>query len=78
MITKWYEVTCDYCGRAINHYVGKKPSRELMESNGTITTPTKQFCCEACMDDYNHDMWQKRYLNINPNGSIHREKGGEK
>lgn len=77
MITKWYEVTCDYCGRGINHYVAKKPSRELMESDGAITTPTKQFCCEACMADYNHDMWQKRYLNINPSGNVHREKGGK-
>lgn len=72
MITKWYEVTCDYCGRGINHY-SKKPSNELLESDGAVTTGTKQFCCEACKADYNHDMWQKRYLNINPSGHIHRE-----
>lgn len=76
MMTRIYEVTCDYCGRTINHYIGKKPSRELLRSDGAVTTSTKQFCCEGCMADYNHDMWQKRYLNINPSGNIHREKGG--
>lgn len=77
MMTRIYEVTCDYCGRTINHYIGKKPSRELLRSDGAVTTSTKQFCCEGCMADYNHDMWQKRYLNINPSGNIHREKGGK-
>lgn len=26
MIEKWYEVTCDYCGAAMNHYVKCKPT----------------------------------------------------
>ena len=73
MITKWYEVTCDYCGGGINHYIGKKPSRELMESDGAITTSTKQFCCDACYADYKHDLDEKRYLNINPSGRIHHD-----
>lgn len=76
MITKWYEVTCDYCGRVINHY-SKKPSNELLDSDGAVTIGTKQFCCEACKGDYKHELDEKRYLNINPRGNIHREKGGK-
>lgn len=43
MILKWYEVTCDYCGAAINHYAGK-PTRGMLEADGAICTATKQFC----------------------------------
>lgn len=71
MIRKLYEVTCDYCGRTINHYIGKKPSKELLERDGAVITATKQFCCDACYADYKHDLDEKRYLNINPSGHIH-------
>ena len=71
MIRKLYKVTCDYCGRIINYYKDKKPSKELLEHDGAVITATKQFCCDACYADYKHDLDERRYLNINPSGRIH-------
>jgi len=77
MITRWYEVSCDYCGSVINHYKRRKPSREELSVNGAFTTATKQFCNVNCYSNYMHDLNEKRYLNINPSGRIHIEKGDE-
>lgn len=43
MIMKWYEVTCDYCGRGINHYIARKPTKKQLEADGAICTATKIF-----------------------------------
>lgn len=48
MMTKLYEVTCDYCGNVINHYIGRKPQREELEGDGAVCTPYMQFCGEEC------------------------------
>lgn len=70
MIQKYYEVSCDYCGRSIYHFL-HKPSRKELEDMGCVTTPTKQFCSDICYAEYNHDLCQQRYLNIHPDGKIH-------
>lgn len=48
MIEKWYEVTCDYCGTGINHYIGNKPTKEEMKDDRIVCTSTKQFCSNEC------------------------------
>ena len=73
MIQKWYEVTCDYCGEVINHYIGKKPSNEEIQADGGVTTATKQFCCEECFGDWNHYRQERQYGNLRQNGRIHNE-----
>lgn len=74
MIQKYYEVTCDYCGRALNHYISKRPSNELLRDDGFVTTATKHFCDIECWGNWNHDRQQRIYLNLHPNGKIHHEK----
>lgn len=71
MIHKYYEVLCDYCGRTINHYPDKKPTNENLKKDGIVITKTKQFCCEQCYADWNHDLWQQKYLNLHPDGKIY-------
>lgn len=71
MITKVYEVTCDYCGTGLNHYMGKKPTMEELRNDGFVTTATKVFCNERCQGDWNHDRLEKQYLNLQQNGRIH-------
>ena len=72
MIERWYEVTCDYCGSVINHYIDRKPTREEIEEDGGVTTGTKQFCCKECWGNWNHDRQERIYGNLKQNGSIHR------
>lgn len=74
MIQKWYEVTCDYCGAAINHYASLKPTMAELEADGVICTATKQFCDDQCYADWQHDKQTRRYTNLHPDGKIHREK----
>lgn len=52
MITKWYEVTCDWCGGAINHYIDKKPSKKMLKDEGCILHKDKIFCTEQCYNNY--------------------------
>lgn len=73
MIQKWYEVTCDYCGAGINHYIGCRPTRKMLEGDGVVCTATKQFCGEICRDEWNHDRQLRQYMNLHPNGRIHND-----
>lgn len=52
MIEKWYEVTCDYCGFAINHYVGNKPGKKELENDGFIVYKGLVFCSKQCFNDW--------------------------
>ena len=52
MIEKWYEVTCDYCGWALNHYVGNKPTKKELENDGFIVYKGMDFCSERCLNDW--------------------------
>ena len=70
MIEKWYEVTCDYCGAAINHYVKCKPTTEVMESDGIVCTAAKQFCSDECYANWNHDKQATQYFNLKQNGKL--------
>lgn len=74
MIQKWYEVTCDYCGAVINHYIGRKPTKDELEADGATCTATKQFCCDQCFSSWQHDQQVRTYFNLHPGGEIHREK----
>lgn len=73
MIQKWYEVTCDYCGAGINHYIGRRPTREMLEAYGAVCTATKHFCRQECFDDWNHERLERQYMNLHPDCSIHRD-----
>lgn len=52
MITKVYEVTCDYCGVGLNHYIGKKPTKKELENDGFVTTQSCVFCNERCKNNF--------------------------
>lgn len=71
MVTRVYEVTCDYCGICLNRYIGKKPTMEELKVDGFVATATKVFCSERCQGDWNHDRNEKQYLNLRQNGRIH-------
>ena len=73
MIQKWYEVSCDYCGRVINQYIDKKPTKEMLEADGVVCTATKQFCSETCCGEWNHDRQARQYLNLRQDGRIHKD-----
>ena len=73
MIQKLYEVTCDYCGTGINHYMGSRPTLKELKADEVICTATKQFCSETCWGEWNHDRQQQKYLNLHPGGKIHKE-----
>lgn len=71
MIEKWYEVTCDYCGCVINHFIGRRPTDDEIKEIGGYTTPTKQFCDYQCFSNWYHDKQEKKYLNLRQKGRIH-------
>lgn len=71
MIEKWYEVSCDYCGHVINHYINIRPPKEMLEEDGAICTATKQFCSNECFANWQHDKQAKQYLNLKQNGKLH-------
>lgn len=53
-ITKWYEVCCDKCGVAINHYSHYKPSiKQLREDCGRVRINNGHVCliCKSCVED---------------------------
>lgn len=53
-ITKWYEVCCDKCGVAINHYSHYKPSiKQLREDCGRvrINNGNIRIICRDCVED---------------------------
>lgn len=75
MIKKWYEVSCDYCGKTIQHYPRKRPSADELRKDGAVPTRTKQFCSYECFADWQHDRQEKQYLNLRQHGKIHNERG---
>lgn len=60
-LIKLYEVTCDYCGTGLNHYIGKKPSMMDLREDGFVTTHTKVFCNRRCLEAWEHDVRERRY-----------------
>lgn len=48
MIEKWYEVTCDYCGKAVNHYIGNKPNKNELIEDGFFVYKKLIFCDKEC------------------------------
>lgn len=69
-IKKYWLCSCDYCGTLIASF-DHKPSREDLSQKKIFLTATKVFCSENCWGDWQHDLQQIRYLNINKNGKIH-------
>lgn len=52
-ITKWYEVCCDVCGVAINHYKDYKPSlKQLREDCGKVRINNSKIriVCKDCVE----------------------------
>lgn len=68
---KLYEVSCDYCGTCLNHYIGRKPSMMELWEDGFVATRTRVFCNWRCMDAWEHDVRERRYLNLRQGGKIH-------
>lgn len=65
MIEKLYEVTCDYCGFAINQYAGNKPSKKELENDGFIVYKGLVFCSKQCFNDWKAE--QKNETNLKTN-----------
>ena len=55
-LTKLYEVTCDYCGTCLNHYIGNKPSMMELRKDGFVATRTRVFCNRRCLESWEHEM----------------------
>ena len=56
-ITKVYEVTCDKCGQAINHYIHYKPSlKQLRKDCGIvrINNGNIRIVCKDCVEAKNN------------------------
>lgn len=69
MIKRYWKVYCDYCGNLLAEF-DKKPTREELEQHELICTPHRQFCSARCQDDWHHDLYCTRYLNLKQNGVI--------
>lgn len=54
MIRKWYEITCDYCGGAMDH-LPFKPSDECLKKDGVIIKRGKHFCCDECYTSWEEE-----------------------
>ena len=52
MITKWYEVTCDFCSSTIDYYILKRPTKQELSNDGVVVVGNKLFCCEKCYQDW--------------------------
>lgn len=52
MVKRWYEVTCDMCGYALNHYVDRAPSTRLLQGDGIVVKDGKHFCDDECLRRY--------------------------
>lgn len=66
MIRKWYEYSCDMCGRGITHLTYRCVSKKEFENIGIILYDNKHFCCEECKDTYinkNKENKRKDYIN---------------
>ncbi len=51
MIQKWYEVSCDICGIALNHYIALKPTPTKLRHDGIkviINNGKVHTYCEEC------------------------------
>ena len=70
MIKRYYKVYCDYCGDLLAEF-DHKPTREELKRKCLTSTATKVFCSTQCFGDWNHDLQQTRYLNLEQKGRIH-------
>lgn len=64
MIKKFYECTCDYCGRVINHYPDIRPTKEDFKEIGAVVYGRKIFCDNRCLANYRHDLTEIRVGNL--------------
>jgi len=48
MLTKWWELCCDFCGSAINHYMGNKLSYKELIDDGVYINGFKHYCNKEC------------------------------
>lgn len=52
MKAKWYELTCDNCRTAINHYLNHRPTRAMLKEDGVICIDNHHFCCTECWAEW--------------------------
>ena len=53
MITKWYEITCDYCCSVITHEFGSiKIAEQMLIERGGFVKGKHHFCNENCYNKW--------------------------
>ena len=65
-VIKWYEVCCDICGTAINHYLHYKPSiKQLREDCGKVVISYGKLViiCKNC-NKMGEDILKQRIIEI--------------
>ena len=65
-VIKWYEVCCDICGAAINHYLHYKPSiKQLREDCGKVVISNGKLVviCKNC-NKINENVLKQRIIEI--------------
>ena len=48
MIRRWYEVTCDCCGKGLNHYIDIKPTTKMLKEDDIVVHNNHTFCDKEC------------------------------
>lgn len=51
MIQKWYEVSCDYCGCAVNHYTYRPTATDLRKDGIKVVWRNGKLLafCDKCI-----------------------------
>jgi len=48
MITRYFQVICDYCGHNINDYYKNPPSYQELKKDNIVIYNKKHFCNDEC------------------------------
>ena len=64
MISRIYEIRCDYCGRLLGYSKDRPTNEQIREQLGAIVIGQRHFCQESCAADANHDAAVKRAGNL--------------
>lgn len=64
MISRIYEIRCDYCGRLLGYSKDRPTNEQIRKQLGAIVVGQRHFCQESCAADANHDAAVKRAGNL--------------
>lgn len=64
MISRIYEIRCDYCGRLLGYSRNRPTDEQIRKQLGVIAMGKHHFCHEGCAADANHDAAVKRAGNL--------------